>query len=97
MTTATQPAVDLEKSRDLSIPALVLALLSVPGSVLTWDALPGGGFLWGCPPAAAAVVLAVVQLRRSRTGRGRAVAAIVIGSAMLLMMTTWIVVEMIAG
>ena len=97
MTTSTQPAVDLERSRDLSVPALVLAILSIPGSTLTWDVLPGGGFLWGFPPAIAAILLAARQLQRSRTGRGRAIAAIVIASAMILMMIAWSAVEQITS
>jgi hypothetical protein len=73
--------------------ALVLALLSVPGSILTWDTLPGGGFVWGLPFAAAAILLGVQARRTADIGRGKALAAILIGAAILAMMTVWTVVE----
>ena len=73
--------------------ALVLALLSVPGSTMTWDALPGGGFVFGAPLAIAAVLLGIQARQRSETGRGKALAAIVIAGAMLAMMAVWTVVE----
>ena len=68
-----------------------LALLSVPGSTFAWD-LPGGGFVFGFPPAIAAVVLGALALRRSES-RGMAVAAIVIAGAMLALMIVWMAVE----
>jgi hypothetical protein len=83
--TSTDAAVS---SRDLSTIALVLGLISVPGSILTWGALPGGGFVWGAPIALAAVVLGVQSLGQ---GRGKAIAAIVLGGAMLAMMVVWTV------
>jgi hypothetical protein len=92
--TATRQPVDLAPIRDLSVPALILAILSIPGSILTWGWLPGGGFAWGLPPALAAVALGVAQLRRSDSGRGRAIAAIVIGVAMVLMMAVWTLVDL---
>jgi hypothetical protein len=73
--------------------ALALALLSVPGSLLTWDTLPGGGFVFGAPLAIVAVVLGVQARQRSRAGRGKALAAILIAGAMLAMMVVWTVVE----
>lgn len=91
---ATGQPVALDAERDYSIPALVLALISVPGSLLTWDWLPGGGFVWGAPFAIAAVALGVMS---RRAGGGRAVAAIVIGGAMLAMMVVWTVVAMVAA
>ncbi len=69
--------------------ALVLALLSIPGSMLAWDVLPGGGFVFGLPLAVAAVVVGVQARRRSDTGRGIALAAILIGAAMVAMMVVW--------
>ncbi len=72
--------------------ALALAALSVPGSVLTWDALPGGGFVWGLPLAVVAIFLGVQSRQRSETGRGKALAAIVIAGAMLAMMVVWTIV-----
>lgn len=93
-TTTSRTGVDLAKRRTLAGPALVLALLSLPGSLLTWD-LPGGGFVFGFPPAIAAVVLGALALRRSES-RGLAVAAIVIAGAMLAMMVVWTAVEAIA-
>jgi biotin transporter BioY len=66
-------------------------VLSVPGSTLAWD-LPGGGFVFGFPPAIAAVVLGVLALRRSES-RGMAVAAIVIAGAMLALMIVWMAAE----
>jgi hypothetical protein len=73
-------------TRDLSTVALVLGLISVPGSIMTWGALPGGGFVWGAPLALVAVVLGVTSLSHSR---GKAIAAIVLGGAMLAMMLVW--------
>jgi hypothetical protein len=83
---------------DLSGPArpvlaLVLALLSVPGSLLTWDTLPGGGFVWGLPLAVAAIVLGVSARRRGEAGRGKALAAILLGGAMVAIMAAWTVAE----
>jgi hypothetical protein len=73
--------------------ALALGLLSVPGSMLTWDTLPGGGFVWGFPPAVVAIVLGVQSRQRSETGRGKALAAILVAGAMLATMLVWTVVE----
>jgi hypothetical protein len=73
--------------------ALVLALLSVPGATVTWDALPGGGFVWGLPLAVGAIVLGVQARRRAGTRRGQALAAILIGTAIVAMTTIWTVVE----
>ncbi|RYC14830.1 hypothetical protein [Nocardioides zhouii] len=92
--TATRRPVDLAPPRDLSIPALVLAVLSVPGSIVTWDWLPGGGFAWGLPPALLAVALGAAQLNRSRTGRTRAVVAVVVAAAMILMMAVWTIADL---
>ena len=61
--TTTRRPVDLAPPRDLSVPALVLAVLSVPGSIVTWGWLPGGGFAWGLPPALLAVALGAAQLK----------------------------------
>jgi hypothetical protein len=72
--------------RDHSTLALILGLISVPGSILTWGALPGGGFVWGAPIALLAVVLGVRSLSQ---GRGKAIAAIVLGGVMLAMMVVW--------
>jgi hypothetical protein len=73
--------------------ALALALLSVPGSTLAWDLFDPGGFVIGLPLAIAAIVLGVQSRQRSREGRGKALAAIVIGGAMLAMMVVWTSVE----
>ena len=73
--------------------ALVLALVSIPGSMLTWDTLPGGGFAFGVPPAVAAITLGVQALLGSQPGRGKAIAAVAIGAAMLAMMAIWTIVE----
>jgi hypothetical protein len=53
---------------------------------MTWGVLPGGGFVWGAPVALVAVVLGVRSLTQSR---GKAIAAIVLGGAMLAMMVVW--------
>jgi hypothetical protein len=91
MTSHTTPQpIDLAGSADRSTLALVLAALSVPGSILTWGLLPGGGFVWGAPVAAAAIGLGLSSLPRART---KSVAAVVIGSAMILMMAIWTLVE----
>jgi hypothetical protein len=73
--------------------SLALALLSVPGSTLTWDALPGGGFVFGAPLAIVAVALGVQARQHSQTGRGKALAAILIAGAMLAMIAVWTVAE----
>ena len=70
--------------------ALVLALLSIPGSTLAWD-LPAGGLWIGLPLAVAAVVLGVQARRRSSEGRGKALAAIVIGGLVIAQMVVWMV------
>ena len=85
--------IDLSARPARPVLALVLALLSVPGSMLTWDTLPGGGFVWGCPLAVAAIVLGIQARRRAETGRGKALAAILIGGAMVAMMTVWAIAE----
>jgi hypothetical protein len=86
---STASSIDLSARPARPVLALVLALLSVPGSMLTWDTLPGGGFVWGCPLAVAAIVLGIQARKRSDTGRGKALAAIVIGGAMMASMTVW--------
>jgi len=92
--TTNRPAVDLASRRGLAGPALALALLSVPGSTFAWD-LPGGGFVFGIPPAIAAVVLGALALRRSES-RALSVTAIVIAGAMLAMMVVWTIVESVS-
>jgi hypothetical protein len=86
---------DVRRSERRTYPgvALVLALLSVPGSTLTWDALPGGGFVFGLPLALAAIALGVQAMRAADSGRGKALAAVVIAGAMVAMMAVWTVVE----
>jgi hypothetical protein len=91
--TSTASSIDLSARPARPVLALVLALLSVPGSMLTWDTLPGGGFVWGCPLAVAAIVLGIQARRRAETGRGKALAAILIGGAMVAMMTVWAIAE----
>ena len=86
---STASRIDLSARPAHPVLALALALLSVPGSMLTWDTLPGGGFVWGCPPAVAAIVLGIQARKRTDTGRGKALAAIVIGGAMMAIMTVW--------
>jgi hypothetical protein len=89
---STATSIDVPARPARPVLALVLALLSVPGSMLTWDTLPGGGFLWGCPLAVAAIVLGVQARQRAQTGRGKALAAILIGGAMLAVMIVWTIV-----
>jgi hypothetical protein len=91
--TVHRSSVDLAARPAHPVLALVLALLSIPGSTLTWDALPGGGYVFGFPVAIAAVVLGVQALRRSPSGRGPAIAAVVIGVAMMIMMIAWPLVD----
>ena len=90
--TSTASSIDLSARPARPVLALVLALLSVPGSMLTWDTLPGGGFVWGCPLAVAAIVLGIQARQRTDTGRGKALAAIVIGGAMVAIMAVWTIV-----
>jgi hypothetical protein len=91
--TATGSGIALMARPARPVLALVLALLSVPGSTMTWDVLPGGGFVFGAPLAIVAVVLGAQARQRSETGRGKALAAILIASAMLAMMVVWTIVE----
>jgi hypothetical protein len=86
---STASAIELPVRPAHPVLALVLALLSIPGSLLTWDTLPGGGFAFGLPLAIAAVALGVQARRHAETGRGTALAAILIGGAMLAMVTVW--------
>ena len=90
---STASSIDLSARPARPVLALVLALLSVPGSMLTWDTLPGGGFVWGLPLAIAAIVLGIQARQRTETGRGKALAAIVIGGAMVAIMTVWTIAE----
>jgi hypothetical protein len=73
--------------------ALVLALLAIPGSTIAWDLFDGAGFVIGLPLAIAAVVLGVQARQRSETGRGKAMAAIVIGGLVIAQMVIWTVVS----
>lgn len=91
--TASRSGIDLTARPAHPGLALVLALLSVPGSTLTWDALPGGGFVFGYPLAIVAIILGVQARQRSENGRGKALAAILVGGAMVAMMTVWLIVE----
>lgn len=84
--------IDLSARPARPVLALVLALLSVPGSLLTWDTLPGGGFVFGLPFAIAAIVLGAQARRRAESGRGKALAAILVGGAMVTMMVVWTIV-----
>jgi hypothetical protein len=90
---STARGIDLSARPARPVLALVLGLLSILGSTLTWDTLPGGGYVFGCPLAVAAIVLGVQARRRTDTGGGKALAAILIGGAMVAMMTIWGVVE----
>jgi hypothetical protein len=91
-TTENRRGVDLSATQSRSGLALVLALLSVPGSTLAWDLFDAGGFVIGLPLAVAAIYLGI-QARRAETSDGKALAAIVIAGAMILMMAVWTVVE----
>ena len=78
----------------LSYVALVLGILSVPGSILTWDSgLPGEGWVWGLPVAVAAVVVAIMALRRRAPGRGAALTGLVLGGAMTAMIVLWTLLD----
>jgi hypothetical protein len=90
---STASSIDLSARPARPVLALVLALLSVPGSMLTWDTLPGGGFVWGLPLAVAAIVLGIQARKRIDTGRGKALAAIVLGGAMVAIMVAWTIAE----
>ena len=87
--TSTTHGIDLPTRPARPVLALILALISVPGSLLTWDTLPGGGFVFGLPLAIAAILLGIQARRHADTGRGKALAAILIGGAIIAMMTVW--------
>jgi hypothetical protein len=91
--TATTSGIDLAQKPSRPGLALVLALLSVPGSTVAWDLFDGAGFVIGLPLAIAAVVLGVQARQRSGTGRGKAMAAIVIAGLMIAQMVVWTVVS----
>jgi hypothetical protein len=91
--TSTASGIELPARPARPVLALVLGLLSVPGSLLTWDTLPGGGFVFGLPLAVAAILLGIQARRHADTGGGKALAAILIGGAMVAMITLWTVIE----
>jgi hypothetical protein len=91
--TSTASRIDLPARPARPVLALVLALLSVPGSLLTWDTLPGGGFVFGLPFAIAAILLGIHARRHAATGRDKALAAILVGGAMVALMTAWTIAE----
>jgi hypothetical protein len=91
--TARRPSIDVAPERSWPGLALFLAVLSVPGSTMAWDTLPGGGLVFGAPLAVAALILGLQAHRRSRAGRGKALAAILIAGAMLAMMVVWAIAE----
>ncbi len=91
--TTTRSGIDLAKPTARPGLALILALLSIPGSTIAWDLFDGAGFLIGLPLAIAAIVLGVQARQRSETGRGKAMAAIVIGGLVLLQMAIWTVLS----
>lgn len=90
---ARSSGIDLAKKATHPGLALVLALLAIPGSTIAWDLFDGAGFVIGLPLAIAAVVLGVQARQRSETGRGKAMAAIVIGGLVLLQMVVWTVLS----
>jgi hypothetical protein len=90
---STARAIDLSARSAHPVLALVLALLSLPGSLLTWDTLPGGGFVFGLPFAIAAIVFGAQARARSDSGRGMALAAVLVGTAMVALIAVWTVVE----
>jgi hypothetical protein len=75
--------------------ALVLAILAVPGSTIAWD-LPAGGLWIGLPLGVAALVLGAQARARLATGRGMAIAAIVIGGLAILSMVAFVIGEAIS-
>jgi hypothetical protein len=87
--TASGSGIDLAQRPSRPGLALVLALLAIPGSTIAWDLFDGAGFVIGLPLAIAAIVLGVQARQRSETGRGKAMAAIVIGGLMILQMAVW--------
>lgn len=87
--TAVTPA-----AKQLSVVALVLAVLAIPGVTLTWDIADWGGFAIGVPLALAAIVVGVLARRRSGgAGNGVATAAIVIGVLCLALVVVWGILE----
>jgi hypothetical protein len=91
--TASRAGVDLTREASHPVLAFVLALLSVPGSTMAWDLFDPGGFVIGLPLAIAAIVLGVQARNRGTEKPGLALAAILIGAAMIAMMVVWTVVE----
>jgi hypothetical protein len=94
--TARTAGIDLDRKAAHPGLALVLALLSLPGSTIAWDLFDGAGFVIGLPLAVVAIVLGVQARQRSESGRGRAMAAIVIAGLMIAQMAVWIVVSVVS-
>jgi hypothetical protein len=90
---AAARAIDLSARPAHPVLALVLALLSLPGTLLTWGTLPGGGFVFGLPFAVAAIALGLQARARGERGRGQALAAVLVGAAMVALIAVWTVVE----
>lgn len=78
--------------------ALALAVLSVPGSTIAWDLFDFAGLVIGLPLAIAAIVLGI-HARRAlgrQSGSGVATAAVVIATAMVVLMAVWFTVEAVS-
>lgn len=87
--TAPPSGIDLSATTAHPGLAFVLALLSVPGSTLAFDFFSGAGFVIGAPLAVAAIVLGFQARRRSHSGRGVALAAIIVAGLMLAQMAVY--------
>ena len=81
----TSASVVLPSARHTAGLALILALLGLPGSTIAWE-LPAGGFWIGMPLAFAALALGSRSLP---SGRGLAIAAIVLATVEILFTAIW--------
>ena len=89
-------SVDVGETRARPGLALLLAVLAVPGSTLVWDLdVPVPGFWIGGPLGVAAIVLALRARREpiGKTGRGMALAAIVLAGLALAQMVVITIVS----
>ena len=87
--TSTASSIDLSARPARPVLALVLGAAVRPGLDADLGHAAGRRLRLGLPLAVAAIVLGIQARRRTDTGRGKALAAILIGGAMVAMMAVW--------
>ena len=92
-------SVDVSERRARPGLALFLALLSIPGSTVVWDLdVPVPGFWIGGPLGVAAIILALRARREpiSKSGRGMALAALILAGLALGQMVVITIVSLVS-